>query len=78
MTWELGCNTVSNWKPDNSCRWLIYVDSFDVITEISFSMSVEFLKKGSDIGDYIEKLDEAMDADAPVYSPLLRRVSVPH
>ncbi|KUL89053.1 hypothetical protein ZTR_05949 [Talaromyces verruculosus] len=41
-------------------------DAFDVITELTFSQPLGFLDNGKDMGDYMRKLDDAIDADAPI------------
>ena len=44
--------------------------AFDAITELTFSKSIGFLENGKDMGDLMSKLDEGMDADAPVRNNL--------
>ncbi|KAL6837243.1 cytochrome P450 [Trichoderma camerunense] len=62
---KYGSHNRRNYTICNIGEWLQYF-AFDTTTEITFSKSCGLLQHGQDVGDYIKKLDDGVDAAAPL------------
>lgn len=54
------------WLKTNDHSFTIFEDAFDVISKVTWSEPLGFLRKGSDIDDLIRTLETDMDYNAPV------------